>query len=270
MPITPARHGRLDFLDHLLDVVGRHRRLVGQAADFGRDDGKAAPVFAGLLGFDGGVERQQVGLVGDLGDGRDDLVDVAGLLVEHGQLGVDRAGGVHDLAHGLFHARQAGLPAAGQRRPTARRPSTTSFMVLTSSLEVAEISREVAPISVVVAAISLAVACCSLAVAAISVTDVLTWMPECCTWPTSADNRFDHVGERVAQDVALGSRRDGDGEVAGGDPLGHADRLLQGARPSGRRPAPGRRSRPCASRTRSAPSGRRWRSGWPCPPRVRG
>ena len=48
----------------------------------------------------------------------------------------------------------------------------------------AEISREVAPISVVVAAISLAVACCCLAVAAISVTEVLTWMPDFCTWPT--------------------------------------------------------------------------------------
>ncbi len=61
-------------------------------------------------------------------------------------------------------------------------------MVLTSSLEVAEISCEVAPISVVVAAISLAVACCSFAVAAISVTEVLTWMPDFCTWPTSPVN----------------------------------------------------------------------------------
>ena len=41
--------GRLDFLDDLLDVVGRHRRLIGEPADFSRDHGKATPVCARLL-----------------------------------------------------------------------------------------------------------------------------------------------------------------------------------------------------------------------------
>ena len=107
---------RLHLLDHLLDVVGGDRGLVGEAADLGGDDREAAAVLAGLFGFDGGIERQQVGLVGHLGDRGDDLVDVAGLFVEHRQLGVDRAGGLHDVAHGLFHARQPGLAVARQRR----------------------------------------------------------------------------------------------------------------------------------------------------------
>ena len=64
-------HGRLHFLDHLFDVVGGHGGLVGQPADFHGHDREAAAVFAGLFGFDGGVQRQQVGLVGHLGDGGD-------------------------------------------------------------------------------------------------------------------------------------------------------------------------------------------------------
>ena len=71
-----GRDGRLDVLDHLLDVVGRDGGLVGKAADLGRDHGEAAAILPGLLRFDRGVEREQVGLVGDLGDGGDDLVDV--------------------------------------------------------------------------------------------------------------------------------------------------------------------------------------------------
>ena len=106
--------GRLDFLDDLVDVIGGHRRLVGEAADFRRHDRKAAPVFARLLGFDGRVEGQQVGLIGDPRDRRHHLVDVARLFAEDGQLGVDGGGGIDDLLHGGFHVRQADLAAAGQ------------------------------------------------------------------------------------------------------------------------------------------------------------
>ncbi|MNX86909.1 hypothetical protein D3C86_1188110 [compost metagenome] len=108
-------HGRLDLTHHLLDVVGGHRRLVGQAADLGGHHHEAPAVFAGLLGLDGRVQRQQVGLVGHLRDRGDDLRDIAGFLVQDGQLGVDRTGRAHHVAHGVFHARQAHLSAAGQR-----------------------------------------------------------------------------------------------------------------------------------------------------------
>ena len=106
--------GGLHLLDHLLDVVGGDGGLIGQAADFHGDHGKAQPVFARLFGFDGGIERQQVGLVGDLGDGGDDGVDVGGLLAEDREFGGDGAGRFHDLAHGRFHAGEGGVTAAGK------------------------------------------------------------------------------------------------------------------------------------------------------------
>jgi hypothetical protein len=105
MPITPAPP-RLDLLDHLFDVVGCDGGLIGEAANLGCHDREAPAVFAGLFRFDRRVQREQVGLIRDLGDGGDDLVDVAGLLVEDRELRVDRAGRFHHEAHGVFHARE--------------------------------------------------------------------------------------------------------------------------------------------------------------------
>jgi hypothetical protein len=59
----------------------------------------------GLLGFDGRVERQQVGLVGDLDDGHHHLIDVAGLLVEDRQFGVDQIGRPSPSAWSSMRAR---------------------------------------------------------------------------------------------------------------------------------------------------------------------
>ncbi|CAI8693677.1 hypothetical protein EMIT0111MI5_11052 [Burkholderia sp. IT-111MI5] len=115
-PHHARRHGRLDFLHRLLDVVGRDGRLVGEAADLGRDDREAAAVFAGLLGLDRRVQRQQVGLVGHLGDRRDHLVDVQRLLVEDRELRVHRTGRVHHAAHRLAHPREPALAHARERR----------------------------------------------------------------------------------------------------------------------------------------------------------
>ncbi|MCY1174491.1 hypothetical protein D9M73_146960 [compost metagenome] len=109
----PGRHGRLDLADHLFDVIGSHRGLVGQTPHFSRHHGKAAAVFAGLFRLDGGIKREQVGLVGDLDDGHHHLIDVAGLLVEDRQLGVDQIGRAHHRMHGFFHARQALLAGTG-------------------------------------------------------------------------------------------------------------------------------------------------------------
>ena len=46
------------------DLVGRLRGLVGQRFHFGGDHGEAAAGIAGARRLDGGVERQQVGLLG--------------------------------------------------------------------------------------------------------------------------------------------------------------------------------------------------------------
>ena len=72
-PHDASRDRRLDLLDHLLDVVGGHGGLVGEPADFRRHHSEAATVFACLLRFDGRVEGEKVGLIGDLGDRRHDL-----------------------------------------------------------------------------------------------------------------------------------------------------------------------------------------------------
>ena len=51
-------------------------RALGQVAHLGGDHGEAAALLAGPRRLDGGVERQQVGLEGDLVDGRDDVGDL--------------------------------------------------------------------------------------------------------------------------------------------------------------------------------------------------
>ena len=81
-----GRYRRLHFLDHLFDVPGGDRGLIGQTADLGGDHGEADAVFTGLFRLDGGVQRQQIGLVRDLIDGGDHGVDVAGLLGQHREL----------------------------------------------------------------------------------------------------------------------------------------------------------------------------------------
>ena len=113
-PHHPCRHSGLHFLDHLLYVIGRHRRLVRQPANLRRHHAEAVPVLPGLLSLDRSVERKQVGLVGHFIDGRHDRINIGRFFVEQGQLGADIRRGFHDLAHGAFQPRQPRLPAARQ------------------------------------------------------------------------------------------------------------------------------------------------------------
>jgi hypothetical protein len=64
--------------------------------------------------LDGGVDRQQAGLVGHLGGGRGHLGDVVGLLAGGRQLRGDRACRLDQLLHGPLHAAQP--LAAGPRQ----------------------------------------------------------------------------------------------------------------------------------------------------------
>jgi hypothetical protein len=101
---------------HVLDVQGRHRRLVGQAADLAGHHQEAPAVLAGLLRLAGGVGRQQVRLVGRLGGGGggDHLSDAVGLLAGDRQLGGDRADRLGQLLHGPLRAPQPLAAGAGQ------------------------------------------------------------------------------------------------------------------------------------------------------------
>ena len=46
----------------------------------GRHHGKAAALFAGPRCFDGGIEGEQIGLVGDLADNGGDVADLLDVL----------------------------------------------------------------------------------------------------------------------------------------------------------------------------------------------
>ena len=72
----------LDAADELADFLGGRAGLLGQLADLVGDHRKAAPLFAGPRRFDGGIERQQVGLLGDAANHRDDGADAVGTLAQ--------------------------------------------------------------------------------------------------------------------------------------------------------------------------------------------
>ena len=65
----------LQRIDFLRDFFGRLLRLLRELLDFGGDDRKAAAGFAGAGSFDGGVERQQIGLPRHRGDQVQDMTD---------------------------------------------------------------------------------------------------------------------------------------------------------------------------------------------------
>src|SRR5207342_706794 len=70
-------------------------------ADLLGDDREAAALLAGAGGLDGGVERQQVGLLGDAGDRVDEADDLARALRELADRRRDGGGELAHRAHGL-------------------------------------------------------------------------------------------------------------------------------------------------------------------------
>ena len=84
----------LDRIDQFGDLIGRRGRSFGELAHFVCDHREASPLLAGSRGLDGGVEREQVGLIGDLADQLDDAADLAGPLIEF----LYRSGGLAGLA----------------------------------------------------------------------------------------------------------------------------------------------------------------------------
>ena len=106
----------LDLADQLGDLPGGGLGFLGELADLFGDDGEAAALFAGAGGLDRGVQREQVGLLGDPGDRLDDPADA---LRAGGELadGVrDLAGGVGDLADRVGGLLGRGDAVLGDRR----------------------------------------------------------------------------------------------------------------------------------------------------------
>ena len=84
MASTAPLVSRLDGLDLPADVLGGLGRLLGQFLDLVGDHGEALARLAGAGRLDGGVQGQQVGLLGDRGDDLDDLADLGAALAELG------------------------------------------------------------------------------------------------------------------------------------------------------------------------------------------
>ena len=84
--------------DLLADLVGRLRGLLGERLHLGGHDRKAAAGLAGARRLDGGVERQQVGLLGDGVDQLDHVADAGGGLRQFADALVGAAGLIDGLA----------------------------------------------------------------------------------------------------------------------------------------------------------------------------
>ncbi len=103
-------------MNHACDLVGRHAGPLGQLAHLVNHDGKAAPLLAGARGFDGGIKRQQIGLVGNFLDDAGDAADFARTLDKS----ADQSSGIFnlgcralDLVAG-FHSEPISLLAQGK------------------------------------------------------------------------------------------------------------------------------------------------------------
>ena len=73
--LTDSSVAELHVADLARYLLGRLRGLAGQALDLLRHHRKAAAGVAGARGLDGGVQRQQIGLLGNRGDQFDDVAD---------------------------------------------------------------------------------------------------------------------------------------------------------------------------------------------------
>jgi len=93
---------RLDADDEGIDFLGGFFALVSQLANFRSDDTESLAVFPGPDGFDGGVEGQHIGLVGEVADQVGDAADLFGLFAQAGNLLGDRAEQIGDFMSPIF------------------------------------------------------------------------------------------------------------------------------------------------------------------------
>ena len=104
----------LDGLDQRGDLPRRVGRALGQPLHLLGHHREAAPRLAGRRGLDRGVQRQHVGLLGDVGDQLGDLADLLRRLAQ----ALDALGGLLDLVADRVHAADRVLHRrAGPTRP---------------------------------------------------------------------------------------------------------------------------------------------------------
>ena len=89
-----AGHLRDGVFNQPFDLFGGLGAAPGQGAHFAGDDGKTPALFARPGGFDGSVQRQDIGLKGDTVNHADDGLNLA-------RCGLNAAHGLHHLADDL-------------------------------------------------------------------------------------------------------------------------------------------------------------------------
>ena len=167
---TAALVALLDLAQDLPHLGRGLLGLVGQRLDLAGHHGEALAVLAGPAGLDGGVERQQVGLLGHVVDGGDDLADGLGLLGQRQDVLRRRLHLLLDLRQrrdrvlDRLPARLADLQGAlhGVAEPLARCAACSEVCVTSST---------VATVSATAAACSCAPAACCVVLARISALD---------------------------------------------------------------------------------------------------
>ena len=104
----------LDARDEVRDLLGRCLAGLGELADLVGDDGETAAMLACARGLDGGVQREEVRLLGDARNGLDNRADLLRALAElvdglraaldDGLDALDVVDGVHDALAALNSA----------------------------------------------------------------------------------------------------------------------------------------------------------------------
>ncbi|MCY1353811.1 hypothetical protein D9M69_401650 [compost metagenome] len=138
--VTAAEHGRggllhavLQLADQFLDLAGGTLHPLGQAAHLVGHHRETTAGLAGAGGLDGGVERQQVGLLGHRADHIQHIADLRAVLMQAGHhLGrsLHPGGQPLDLGDGVLHhlVAPAGL-LAGELRGASGLPGVAGHLL---------------------------------------------------------------------------------------------------------------------------------------------
>ncbi len=139
-----ARHARgllADAAQDRADLARRHGAALGQLADLVGDDREAAAVLARAGRFDRGVEREQVGLVGDRVDRLDHGRDLRGTLLERRHRFARVVGGaphVLDRRGGVAHRAVAAADRLARALRGAGEPGAQLAEILDAAVELAQ------------------------------------------------------------------------------------------------------------------------------------
>jgi hypothetical protein len=116
-------HGQADGRHGIGNFLRRALGLIGQLADLVGHHGKTTPRLTGPCRLDGGIEGQQVGLLGDTVDPRGQRLDIAGLGIQVSKrmdpalsrlLGAPSASDMRRAASDMALAERPKLPASSR------------------------------------------------------------------------------------------------------------------------------------------------------------